>query len=85
MADMANVRVYDKFVERVQECGDLYVRFLEIGWDGQAKLKPADAVVVDRLLQALAWVWITGRAAIVTVSADLYVNADADEAGWGDF
>lgn len=81
MADMTHVAIYDKFVERVQECGDLYVRFLEIGWDGQTKLKPADAVVVDRLLQALAWLWITGRHAIGTVAEDLHVNESASD-GW---
>lgn len=78
----AKVAVYDKFVERVQECGDLYVRFLEVGWDGESALKPADAATRANLQQALAWIVIAGRGAVASVAADIDGTNPTEPHGW---
>lgn len=68
----------DDLVRRSQELNDLYVRWCE---QGQRSGTEAEVAVSDQVLQALTWVWLTSRASIGAVAADL-LAADIIEYDW---
>lgn len=79
------VALLDNLVQRSQTLADLYVRYLDRGLDGQTATKTDDVKLVDDLLQASTWVWLSSRAAISTVSKDLLGDGAEVLAGNWDF
>lgn len=68
----------DDLVRRSQELNDLYVRWCE---QGQRSGTEAEVALCDQVLQALTWVWLSSRASIGSVAADL-LAADIIEYDW---
>lgn len=84
-ADESKVALLDNLVQRSQTLADLYVRYLDRGLEGQTATKTDDVKLVDDLLQASTWVWLSSRAAISTVSKDLLGDGSEDLAATWDF
>lgn len=68
----------DDLVRRSQELSDLYVRWCE---QGQRSGTEDEVAACDQVLQALTWVWLSSRASIGAVAADL-LAADIIEYDW---